>query len=101
MTVDVGSYRFRQVILAAIADEEMPKILACATLKAKSVSDVIKETGIPHSTAYRKIKWMVEENLLFTEKFELTQDGKKYSLFRSTLKSISVKYDSGKTTVQV
>src|SRR5581483_5572583 len=101
MTSDVRDDKFRQAILASIADKEMAKIMECATLKAKSVNQVIRETGISYSTAYRKIKWMVDEGLLFTEKFEITPDGKKFSLFKSTLKSINVKYESGKTTVQV
>jgi predicted transcriptional regulator len=101
MTVEVGRDGFRQAILAAIADKEMVKIIDCATFRPKSVNAVIKETGISHSTAYRKIKWMLEEGLLFAERIEITSDGKKFSLFRSTLKSISIQYVEGKMSVQV
>ena len=93
--------RLRQAILLAVADKELVKIIACATLLPKSVNTIIKETGISHSTAYRKIKWMLEEGLLFTEKIEITPDGKKFSLFRSTLKSINITYYQGKMNVQV
>jgi predicted transcriptional regulator len=93
--------RFKHAILSALADDEMVKILDCATFRAISVNELIKDTGIPHSTAYRKIKWLLEEGLLFTEKISITDDGKKFSLFRSTLKSIVTKYDLGKMTVQV
>jgi hypothetical protein len=44
---------------------------------------------------------MLEEGLLFTEKINITEDGKKFSLFRSTLRSIDTRYDQGKVTVQV
>ena len=48
-----------------------------------------------------RIKWMLEEGLLFTEKINITEDGKKFSLFRSTLRSIVTRYDQGKVSVQV
>jgi predicted transcriptional regulator len=93
--------RFKQAIMAAMADKEMVKILDFATYRPRSVNDVIRETGISHSTAYRKIKWMMEEGLLFTEKIEITPDGKKFSLFRSTLKSINARYEHGKLAVEI
>ena len=93
--------RFKQAILAAIADKEMVKILDFTTFCSKSVNDIIRETGVSHSTAYRKIRWMLEEGLLFTEKMDITSDGKKFSLVRSTLKSINTKYEQGKITVQI
>ena len=101
MTVIIMRYRFKHAILTALADNEMVKILECATFRSTSVNEVIRETGISHSTAYRKIRWMLEEGLLFTEKINITADGKKFSLFRSTLRSIITKYDQGKLTVQV
>jgi predicted transcriptional regulator len=101
MTIIVMRDRFKHAILTALADIEMVKILECAAFRPASVNEVIKDTGISHSTAYRKIKWMLEEGLLFTERISITDDGKKFSLFRSTLKSIITKYDQGKMSVQV
>ena len=101
MTVIVMRDRFKHAILTALADDEMVRILDCATLHSTSVNEVIRHTGISHSTAYRKIKVMLEEGLLFTEKISITDDGKKYSLFRSTLRSIVTKYEQGKIIVQV
>jgi predicted transcriptional regulator len=101
MTTVVERDRFRQAILAALADKEMLRILDCAMYHPKSVNEVIREAGIPHSTAYRKIKWMLEEGLLFIDRIEITPDGKKFSLFRSTLKSINIKHEYGEMKVQV
>jgi predicted transcriptional regulator len=101
MTIIVMRDRFKHAILTALADNETVKILESATFHPTSVNEVIRDTGISHSTAYRKIKWMLEEGLLFTEKISITDDGKKFSLFRSILKSVVTKYDQGKMTVQV
>ena len=101
MTIIVMRDRFKHAILTALADSEMVKILESATFRPTSVNEVIRDTGISHSTTYRKIKWMLEEGLLFAEKINITDDGKKFSLFRSTLRSIVTKYDQGKMSVQV
>lgn len=96
----VKNQKAKQAILAALADQEMIKILDCALFHLKSVNDIIKECDIPHTTAYRKIKWLLGENLLVVDKIEITQDGKKFSLFRSVFKSISVRYDLGSIVVE-
>ena len=92
--------KLKQAILTALADKEMIKILDCSTYRAISVNDIIKQTDIPHTTAYRKIKWMLEEGLLFVEKIHITPEGKKFSLFRSMIKSITVRYDQSKIVVE-
>ena len=101
MTIAISEDRLRRAFLAAVADEEMIKILGSATYEAKSVGGIIRETGISHSTAYRKINWMLEEGLLYSERIDITPDGKKFGLFRSTPKSINIRYELGKVIVEV
>ena len=84
--------RLKCAILAALADTDLQKILDAVMYKSKSGNQIIKETNISHTTAYRKIKWLVEEKLLIIDKIEITEDGKKSSFFRTTLKSFNVKY---------
>jgi type II secretory pathway component PulF len=96
----IHNEKFKQSILTALADKEMVKIIDHATFRAVSVNDVIKQTDIPHTTAYRKINWMLEEGLLTVERINITSEGKKNSLFRSILKSVTVKLDQGKTIVE-
>jgi DNA-binding transcriptional ArsR family regulator len=93
--------KLKQFILSAIADTEMIKILDCAIDQPVSVHDVIRQTDIPHTTTYRKIKWLLDAGLLTVEKIMISPEGKKFSLFRSTLKSIGVTHESGKTIVKV
>ena len=55
--------------------------------QSKSVSDIIKETNVPHTTASRKIKWLVDEKLLVIDKVLINDEVKKYSLFHSIFRS--------------
>lgn len=91
---------FKRAILSALADKEVMAILESAMLHAKSANDIIKVTGIPYTTTYRKIKWMLDGGLLMVERIQLTEDGKKSSLFRSTLRSMTAKYEYGHTVVE-
>lgn len=92
--------KFRQAILAALADAEMLDIINHSMYQPRSFNDIVKETNIPHTTAFRKIKLMMDNGLLVTEKIQITKDGKKSSLFRSTLRSIVVRYENNQVMVE-
>ena len=84
----------KKAILTALADPEAVSIINSTMNQSKSVSDIIRETNVPHTTAYRKIKWLVDEKLLVVDKVLINDEGKKYSLFHSIFRSINVKYEN-------
>ena len=90
----LDSPKIKDTILTALAYPEVVSILDCTMVRSKSVCDVIRETGMPHTTAYRKIKWLVDEKLLVVDKVLINDEGKKYSLFHSIFRSIIVKYEN-------
>ncbi len=96
----IKNERLKRAILAALADTELQKILDASMCQSKSVNDIILETNVSHTTAYRKIKWLVEEKLLIVDKIEITEDGKKSSLFRTILKSFNVSYDYNNVVIE-
>ena len=95
----IKSDRLKCAILAALADTDLQKILDAAIYQSKSGNQIIKETNISHTSAYRKIKWLVEEKLLIVDKIEITEDGKKSSLF-VILKSFNVKYEYNRIVIE-
>jgi DNA-binding transcriptional ArsR family regulator len=96
----IKNERLKRAILAALADTELQKILDASMYQSKSVNEIILETNVSHTTAYRKIKWLVEEKLLIVDKIEITEDGKKSSLFRTILKSFNVSYDYNNVVIE-
>ena len=60
----VESQRAKKAILAALADEEMTKILDSVMYHSKSIVDITRENNIPHTTCYRKTKWLLNEALV-------------------------------------
>jgi predicted transcriptional regulator len=98
--MNFSSERLKQAILAALADIDMVKILDCAMFKDKCVNDIIKECDIPHTTAYRKIKDLLDQGLLVCTRMEFTEDGKKFSLFKSVFKLLNIKYEYNNLVVE-
>jgi predicted transcriptional regulator len=95
----IKSHELR-VVLIALADKEMMKILDSAMNQSKSVNEILKETNISHTTGFRKIKWLLDEGLIIVDKIIITPDGKKFHLYHSTLKAISVKYEDTNVIVE-
>jgi len=93
------STQLRLSVLVALADQEIVKILDCALVRERSVNEVIRECNIPHTTAYRKIKWLLDNGLLLSIRNEITEDGKKFTLFRSVFKSLKINYEYGNIAV--
>ena len=98
--MNFNSQRLKQAILAALADTDMVKILDCAMFNHKCVNDIIKECDIPHTTAYRKIKYLLDQGLLVCTRMDFTEDGKKFSLFKSVFKSLNIKYEYNNLVVE-
>lgn len=92
--------KLKQAILAALGDKEMLKILDASMMRAIGVNEIIRETNIPHTTAYRKVKWLLDHGLLGVQKITITEDGKKFSEVRSTLRSFNVRYELGNVIVE-
>jgi len=76
----IKSQRVKRALVAALADEEMIKIMNCVMNHSKSFIDITRENNdIPHTTAFRKIKWLLNEGLLIVDKIVITDAGKKFS----------------------
>lgn len=96
----VQSESAKKAILAALADEEVIEILDSVMSQSKSVKGIISEKNTSYTTAYRKIKWLLNEGLVIIDKILITPEGKKTGLFHSVLKSISVKYENNNVIVE-
>jgi DNA-binding transcriptional ArsR family regulator len=98
--VQLEGERIKNAILTVLADSEMVRIIDSTMNQTKSVYDIIMETKMPHTTAYRKIKWLVEHNLLVIDRISISEEGKRYSLFHSVFRSINVRYENNKIVIE-
>ncbi|MDW0164823.1 MAG: hypothetical protein QOA17_06280 [Nitrososphaeraceae archaeon] len=72
----VKNNQLKQDILTALADKEMLKILNLSMYNSKSVNDIIRESEISYTTIYRKIKWLLDKELLVVDKINLSPEEK-------------------------
>src|SRR5438093_12161064 len=98
--MQMENHTIKKASLTAMADPEMVNISNSTMYQSKSGYDIIMETKMPHTTAYRKIKWLVEQDLLVVDRICITDEGKKYSLFHSVFRSIAVKYENSRIMIE-
>ena len=91
----------KAAIANALIDKYSRKILNSTMENSKSVMDIMREQEIPMTSAYRRIKSLQDNKLIKIEKSVVTDDGKRYYLYRSTLKSVVINYIDGNLYVDI
>ncbi len=86
-----SEYKKNEMIPAVIADPYCRKILETTQLIPKSAMEINSETNIPISTVYRRIQTLCDTGLVETTG-SISEDGKKFFLYRNKVKEISIKY---------
>ncbi len=90
----------KQVILEILADKYCKKILHNTLEIPKSAIELSHEEKIPISTVYRRLQTLYDAKLLAISG-SINDDGKKYFLYKSRVKSISLKCDLEITTIEI
>ncbi len=91
----------KDALLQSMADEFARKILLSTMSKAKTIHAISQEQGIPISTCYRRVHELISLRLLRIEKTIITESGKRYETFRSTLKDATVNFSSAELSIEV
>lgn len=91
----------KKAIVNALLDEYSRKILDSTINESKSIIEIIREQDIPMTSAYRRVKLLMDNKLVKVERSMVTEDGKRYYLYLSSIKNASIKYDEGKLIVEI
>lgn len=76
-------------------------ILGSTTDRACSAMEIIHQCRLPPSSVYRRISEFVDAGLLTVDRMVITKEGKKFSLYRSTVREIRAEYKSGQFELNV
>lgn len=87
------------VVVAALSDDYSRRVLAACVRLSKPVKDISAETRLPLPTAYRHVNDLVEKGLLVVERSAMTEDGKRYELYRSRIRSARLEFDASGSRV--
>ena len=90
----------KDAILGVISDKYCRAILETTMDKPKSAMEISAERKIPITTVYRRLQTL-HDNKLLGISGSISDDGKKYFLYRSKVKAISSSYKSGFVEIEI
>ena len=91
----------KKLVLEVLADDHARSILESTLLKAKSVPEITRECNVPMTSAYRRVKMLLDAGLLEVERSVVTEDGVKSELYKASVRSITVRFELGSLEVDV
>jgi predicted ArsR family transcriptional regulator len=83
-----------------LTDEYSVKILVATVRVPRSAQDIALKFGIPIAACYRRIKDLESAGLLICQERRLSQQGKRVSLYLSTLRNAYVFFEDGHLRVK-
>ncbi len=90
----------KEAILEVMSDKYCRAILENTMEKPKSAMEISAETKIPISTIYRRLQMLHDRKLLGISG-SISDDGKKYFLYKSRVKAISTTFNGSLIEIQV
>jgi len=88
----LGSAMTKSVV-TALSDEFSRRMLVSTVGEGKTVQDISVEQAVPVSTCYRRARELVDQGLLVVERIVVTGDGKKFTVYRSSFRSVDMVSD--------
>ncbi|MCE2505915.1 MAG: helix-turn-helix transcriptional regulator [Nitrosopumilaceae archaeon] len=90
----------KQIILEVLSDKYCKQILHDTLDKPKSAMELSSDKKIPISTVCRRLQTLYDAKLLAISG-SINEDGKKYFLYKSKVKSISLHCNLEETTIEI
>jgi hypothetical protein len=87
-------------LLEILSDKYCRTILEAIMYKPKSAIEITADTRIPISTVYRRIQLLHDNKLLFTSG-SISDEGKKFFLYKSKVKGIQSNFNNGQVEVEL
>ena len=97
----ITDYVAKQKLAEALSDSNVRHILSATLLEAKSAVELSTLLGLPTRTLYRYMDELCALGLLVRERLVVMESGGRFTLYRSMVKSITVKYELGDLGVDV
>ncbi len=88
-------------VFKALADEYSRSIILSTIQKSKSAVELSVEKNIPIATTYRRLHELQEAGLVAVERSVVTEDGKRFELYRSTVKIVAISFQVGSMEIEL
>ena len=89
-----------EAVMKALSDVYSRNIMFATTSSPKSVEEISMDTHIPISTCYRRVHELIHNGVLFIDRIVLTSDGRKFEIYRSSIKDARIHVEAGRVVVE-
>lgn len=91
----------KEELAKAFSDLNVRRIIETTLYEAKSANELSTLLDLPVRTLYRYLDELCELGVLAKERMIVLENGGKYVLYRSMVKSITIRYDLGRLEVDL
>jgi hypothetical protein len=90
-----------KVFLESFADSDKRLIIGSVMNESLIISDITKKCQIPQTSGYRKINFLINNGLLVSNGFELTQEGKKVKKYETIIDNVIMEIIKNSVSVKI
>jgi len=90
-----------RLILASLGDEDKKNILNAVLDEPRTFMEIMEITGLPASSAYRKICTLIDNGLLIDLHSDTNSDGKRKIKYKSIFQNIEINIEKNKIIIKI
>lgn len=90
-----------KLILASLGDEDKKNILNAVLDEPRTFMEIMEITGLPASSAYRKICTLIENGLLIDLNPDANSDGKRKIKYKSIFQNIEINIEKNMIIIKI
>lgn len=99
--VSIRDPELSRIFLESFADQDKKAVLGSVTDEPLIIAKILETCGIPQTSGYRKINFLINNGLLIANGFELSQDGKKVKKYETIFDNVKVDIVKNDVAVKV
>ena len=99
--VQIKDQELSKIFLESFADSDKRLIIGSVMDESLIISDITKKCQIPQTSGYRKINFLINNGLLVSSGFELTQDGKKVKKYETIIDNVIMEIVKNSVSVKI
>lgn len=99
--VSIRDPELSRIFLESFADQDKKSVLGAVSDEPLIIAKILETCGIPQTSGYRKINFLINNGLLIANGFELSQDGKKVKKYETIFDNVKVDIVKNDVAVKV
>lgn len=99
--VQIKDPELSKIFFESFADSDKRLIIGSVMNESLIISDITKKCQIPQTSGYRKINFLINNGLLVSNGFELTQEGKKVKKYETIIDNVIMEIIKNSVSVKI